>query len=545
MSKVAHYLQEHLDGEVTTSVDVRRHFSHDASVLQIAPSIVVYPHSENDIRKTARFCWQLAERGKLVPITARGAGSDVTGAAIGSGIILAFTAHQNKILSLDGKKEVVEVEPGINFDKLQQTLLTHGQFLPAYPASIQYSTIGGAVANNSIGEKSIKYGDMKKYVQALRVVLANGEVIETGRLTKKELSKKMGLASMEGEVYRALDALIDENNDLITNVKNNLKAKHNSAGYNIFEVKNKDGSFDLTPLFVGSQGTLGVISEVLLKTEPHNPSTTLVVVSFNDLELLSAELPKIIELGPSMLEMVNRSALQQVNAINPNLISQSTANINAAITLFIEFDNFKESTQKKLVKKLKKMMEKHGGNVAIVNELEEQNKLLRMRESISALFHHQYGQARALPVAEDIAVPVESLVHFMQKADLIYEKHGLVPASWGHAGDGVVRMQPVLNLNEVGDRQKFFKLPEEIYAAALEFGGTITASHGDGRVKAIHLPTMFGTEMLRVFEKVKLIFDPYGTLNPGVKVGVDTEAVKQLISSEYNLAHRHDYLPRS
>ncbi|HYH75046.1 MAG TPA: FAD-dependent oxidoreductase, partial [Candidatus Saccharimonadales bacterium] len=158
MSKVAHYLQEHVMGEVMTSPDARRYFATDASVLSLTPALIVYPRNENDVRKTARFTWQLAERGRVIPITARGAGTDLGGGAIGSGIILAFPAHMHRVLELDDKSGVVTVEPGINYAKLQQTLHTHDRFLPPYPASMEYSTIGGAVANNASGEKSVKYG---------------------------------------------------------------------------------------------------------------------------------------------------------------------------------------------------------------------------------------------------------------------------------------------------------------------------------------------------------------------------------------------------
>src|ERR1700752_4613433 len=125
MSKVAHYLQEHLVGEVMTSTDARQYFATDASILQLAPALIVYPRNENDVRKTARFTWQLAERGRVIPITARGAGTDLSGAALGSGIMLAFPAHMHRILELDSKSGVVSVEPGINYAKLQQTLNTH------------------------------------------------------------------------------------------------------------------------------------------------------------------------------------------------------------------------------------------------------------------------------------------------------------------------------------------------------------------------------------------------------------------------------------
>ncbi|NBU94252.1 MAG: FAD-binding oxidoreductase, partial [Actinobacteria bacterium] len=215
MSKVAFYLQEHLLGEVMYSTDARRYFSTDASILQQPPALITYPKNENDVRKTTRFTWQLAERGRVIPITARGSGTDQFGAAIGSGIMTVLPAHMHNIIELDTKGNTVTVQPGINFGHLQQTLHTHGRFLPPYPSSLEYSTVGGAVANNSSGEKSLKYGDMRNYVQSLRVVLANGEVIETGRISKRDLNKKLGLATFEGEIYRSVDVLLEENKDFL------------------------------------------------------------------------------------------------------------------------------------------------------------------------------------------------------------------------------------------------------------------------------------------------------------------------------------------
>jgi FAD/FMN-containing dehydrogenase len=150
MSKVAHYLQEHLLGEVTASEDARAFFSTDSSIFHVTPSIVVYPRTEQDVRKTARFTWQLAERGRVLPITARGAGTDQSGGAIGSGIVMVFPAHMNRIVQLDMKTGNTIVEPGLMYGRLQQTLHTHDRFLPPYPASFDYSTIGGAVGNNAI-----------------------------------------------------------------------------------------------------------------------------------------------------------------------------------------------------------------------------------------------------------------------------------------------------------------------------------------------------------------------------------------------------------
>ena len=213
-----------------TSPDARRYFSTDGSIFAVAPSAIMYPRNENDVRKTARFAWQLAERGRIIPITARGSGTDQSGAAIGPGIIMVFPAHMNRILELDAKSGVVVAEAGVNYGKVQQTLETHGRFLPPYPANLEYSTLGGAVANNTSGAKSVKYGDTRAYVKALRVVLANGEVIETHKISRHELNRKLGLATFEGEVYRAIDTLIEDNQKLIE--KTRLNITKNTAGYN-------------------------------------------------------------------------------------------------------------------------------------------------------------------------------------------------------------------------------------------------------------------------------------------------------------------------
>ncbi len=544
MSKVAHYLQEHLVGEVMVSPDARRYFATDSSVFTLPPAIVVYPRNENDVRKTSRFTWQLAERGRIIGITPRGLGTDQSGAALGSGIMLVFPAHMHRILEFDGKSGDVTVEPGINFGKLQQTLHTHNRFLPPYPASLEYSTIGGAIANNAGGERSIKYGSIREFVKRLRVVLANGEVIEVRQLGKRELNKKLGLNSMEGEIYRQVDRLIEENHELIA--KSVLPVSKNSAGYSLADIKQKD-SFNLVPLFVGSQGTLGIVTEATLQTEEHSPHSTLIVAFIDDLEAAQEiidELRKFSEL-PAAIEMVDSHLLEFVQAHNPPLLKGILEPPFQKLALFIEFDNVSDRVQKKLAKKTTKLLNHYHVPFRSETDPEQKEQLWKVRYAASALLSHNESGAKPLPIIEDGIVPVERFKEFLEGMYQLFETHHLPIAVWGHAGNAHLHVQPLLNLSEVGGRQKLFKLLEDYYSLVIRLGGSTTGEHGDGRLRAPFLEQLYGPAVYDLFRQIKNIFDPYGTLNPGVKIGVTLEDIKPLLRQEYDFSHLYDHMPRN
>lgn len=545
MNKVAHYLQEHLIGEVMVSPDARRYFSTDASIFSVTPAIIVYPRNENDVRKTARFCWQLAERGRSIPITPRGAGSDQSGAAIGPGVSMVFPAHLNRILEFDGKSGDVTVEPGINYGKLQQTLHTHNRFLPPYPASVEYSTVGGAVANNASGEKSVKYGSTREFVKSLRVVLANGEIVDVRRLSKRELNKKLGLASLEGEIYRNLDALIEENADLLKDF--GPAVSRNSAGYNIGEVKRKDGSFDLTPLIVGSQGTLGIVTEITFQTEVHNPHTTLIVAQLDSLEIAEEVLSSLQKLpdAPSAVEMVDDQLLTFVQAHNPNQLKGVLEPPFAKIVMLIEFDNPSERQQKKLTKKLAKTLSKLQVAHEVVSDPTRIAELWKIRQSSATIAAHAEGNAKALPIVEDGIVPVDKFKEYITEIYTLFKKYNLQPAIWGHAGDANLHVQPFLDLSQVGDRQRVFRLIDEYYDMVIKLGGSTSGQHNDGRLRGPHLEKVYGPDIYDLFVRVKNIFDPFGILNTGVKINVRTEDIKPLIRQEYSLGHLYQHMPRS
>lgn len=545
MSKVSHYLQEHLSGEVTISPDVRNYFSTDSSIFEINPSVVVYPINENDVRKIARFSWQLAERGRVVPITARGSGTDQTGGALGNGIMVVFPAHMNKIIELDSKTGSVVVEPGTNYGKLQQTLHTHGRFLPPFPSSMEYCTIGGAVANNASGEKTIKYGSTRQYVKSLRLVLSNGEVITTKRLSKRELKKKLGQATFEGEIYRNLDTLIEENESIIKEMA--LDVSKNSAGYALDQVKRKDGSFDLTPLIVGSQGTLGLVTETSLDTRPYNEEKTLAVANFSSIQAAQEAIFNLLKLpsSPSAIEIVDYNLLNFVHRKNPNRLNGIIEPPFANVVMLVEFDDLSNRTQKRMAKKAAKIFKKHAVDFHIETDEHQQEELWQIRHCAATICSHNEGNKRALPIVEDGVVPIENLNTYLDQVYKLFKKHGLDVALWGHGGNANIHMQPFLDLAQIGDRQKIFKIMDEYYNMVIDLDGSTSGEHGDGRLRAPYLQQLYGAEVYNLFRKVKEIFDPYGILNTGVKMDVTLNDIKPLLRHEYTVGRFYDHLPRT
>jgi FAD/FMN-containing dehydrogenase len=510
------------------------------------PSLIIYPRSTNDIRKVARFSWQLAEKGHVLPITARGSGTDQTGAAIGKGIILVFPAHLNKILELDTQQKLARVQPGVNFKSLQETLHTHGLFLPPFPASYNYSTIGGAIANNSAGELSLKYGPMSEWVDKLEVVLANGELIQTARIGKKAVEKKKGLATLEGEIYRVVDGLLNEYGEPLDAYYDNLLVSKDSVGYDLRDVKRRDGSIDLTPLFVGSQGTLGVITEAILKVAPHNPHTTLIVAAFRDLESAAEAVDAVRNLNPCALEMIDRNLIEfaekEQHAIFPAELVDPAE--KPAILLFVEFDDERHQREKKSKRALY-LLKKSTDQIVISNDSEEQEKLWAIRHMAATVVNYNHDGKVSVPVIDDASVPHERFIDLIHAIEKLFDDNHLSLAIWGHAGDANLHVHPFLDLSKLADRQKMLKLMGEYYKIVVDLGGSIAGEHNDGRLRTPFMRMQVGDELIELFGKLKDGFDPHGVLNPGVKTGTDMKDLVDILRKEYSIVHLANHLPRT
>ncbi len=541
MSKLADHLRKHLRGEVLDTKPALDHFSTDGSVLKVRPKTVIYPRSVTDLRKVTKFCWQLAERGKSMSITTRGKGTDQSGGAIGDGLVVVMPAHMNKLVDID--RESVAVQPGMIYGDLQRTLTSHGRFIPPYPASMDYSTIGGAVANNASGEKSLKYGCTADYVEELEVVLANGQTIRTSPLSKRELNKKKGQSDFEGEIYRNLDGLLADNADVIEQARPSVSK--NSAGYALWDVKRPDGTFDLSRLIVGSQGTLGIVSEVTMRTEKYNPDTHLIAAFFPDIEKAKDAVVALQKLEPSAVEIVDDNLLRMVQRHQPDQLKGIIEGDLPRAVMLIEFDEEKTSVRKRKAKKAQKLIKDLAHEIRVSDDYDEQEDLWKIRRSASTIVWMKDGNKSALPAIDDAVVPLERMADFMTGVGKLFAHHNLEVAIWGHAGDANFHMQPLLNLQDAADRQTLFRLMDDFYKMVIAAGGSTSGEHSDGRMRAPYLEELYGQHIYALFKEVKQIFDPLNILNPGVKIGTDRDTLRKQLRQEYDNGKLYDHMPQA
>lgn len=542
MTEIGAYLQEHVSGEVSLSPNIRDAMSRDGSALKLRPEIVVYPKNTSDIRKIARFSWQLAERGHVLPITPRGLGSDQTGAAIGTGIILSFPAHMNRIFEYDPKQKLVRLQPGVIADTLSSALGLHSVGIPALPVSSAYSTVGGAVANNANGLLSGKYGFMNEWVDQLEVVLVNGDVIQTGRISKRELGHKKGLGTLEGEIYREIDNLIEDNKELISQLA--IRTTRTNAGYcSIALVKQRDGSFDLTPLFAGSQGTLGIISEMILKTYYASQQFSVVVAAFDNAETARDVIEPLMHQDPALLEYFDGKVFNQATRQGKGYSFLDETDFPVKAALLIGFDDTNERARNKHVKKISKILDGIGAwHIAATGD--EADKLMAMRDALiwtASSDGVSFGEPTVLGGAY---IPPEQFSIYASGLRAMAKEYGMPLPLYGQELSNLYYVWAPFQLKKTGDKQKMLKLLDEYARLVQKAGGELVGVDGEGRLKSrFALLAGFDQEVLDLFAAIKAVFDPYNMLNPGVKQVLELKQLTPMIQGEYASPALPNYIP--
>jgi FAD/FMN-containing dehydrogenase len=531
MNKIAQYLNEHIVGEVSSLRAVRRRFSQDASVLTITPEIVVFPKVTNDIRKVARFAWQLAEKGHVMGMTVRGAGTDTTGAAIGKGIVINTSAHLTDILFVGPKERLVHVQPGAMVKTVNDVLHWHGLTLK----NAEFSgpeTVGGILAGNTLGER----GSIAESIQKLEVILANGDVIETGRIPRREVDKKKGLQTLEGEIYRQIDGILEDNESVVQSLAKD-QTPDNTAFRSIIRVKDKDGSMNLTPLFIGSQGTLGIISEVVLKTEFYSKFQTIVVAAIPSRELARDIVDGLKSLEPAILEMIDGELFAEAQEKGKKYaIFGDTADlVGSGAVIFMSFKDFSDRAQAHKLKKAAKLLTKKEVSF-VTSENESIEDMIALRQVASVVAQSLNDSESLPPVIDGAYIPTGRHEEFSSALQELATKiHVELPIKTNML-TGIITVYPLLHLGEVSDKQKVFKLMNEYSALVDRCGGNFISDGGEGRLKANAAWALLDDQTKLMYDQIRQAFDPFNTLNPGVKQKNDVKHLVEALRPTYDQA---------
>lgn len=532
-------------GEVAVDEETLKKYSHDASLFEIKPQVVVFPKDSEDVKNLVKYASEKKTQSPTLSLTARSGGTDMTGGPLTESVVLDFTKYFNKMSVRDGE---AIAQPGVWYRDFEKETLKNGWLLPSYPASKEICAIGGMVSNNSGGEKTLKYGKTENYVQSLKVVLSDGNEYEIKNLNKKELDKKIKENGFDGEIYKKIYELLDDNYDLIKSAQ--PKVSKNSAGYNIWNVWNKEKQeFDLAQLIVGAQGTLGIVTEATLRLVKAKPRSGLLVMYLKELDKLPEIVNAILPLSPVSFESFDdhtfklavkffwgfRKTLGVKNLVSlafkflPDVWLAITGGI-PKLVLLAEFEGDSQEEIDNQIETAREKLENLNVKTIVANTEEKAKKYWVMRRESFNLLRKRVKGKRTAPYIDDLVVRPEHLPEFLPKLYQLLNKYELQYTIAGHVGDGNFHIIPLMKLETEEEKAKIFQSMDEVYKLVLQYGGSFTGEHNDGLIRSPHLKMMYGEKIYSIFEEIKRIFDPQNIFNPGKKIGASLDYAKEKIN---------------
>lgn len=523
-------LQQIMHGEVAVDESARNSASRDTSLFQIQPSAVVHPMNVHDVCELVAY----ANSHDDTSLTARSAGTDMTGGPLSKGIIMDMTTHFTRIGEVHGSS--ITVEPGVYYRDFEKKVARKNLEMPSYPASKDLCTVGGMVNNNSGGEKTLQYGKTDRYIQELSVVLADGNEYKISPLTKSDLETAMKQENFLGQVYRGMYKLLEKNYTAIKKAK--PRVSKNSAGYALWNIWDKT-TFDLTKLFAGSQGTLGITTEITFSLVRPKKHSVMLVLFLSSLEPLAELTNHILKYQPESFESYDDHTLSVALRLFPSFVRKLKTNAFALALQFIpealmvlkgglpkliimaEFTGDDEQEVLLRAQNARSTVQKFRIQSRIAITKQEQAKYWTIRrESFNLLRQHVQGKHTA-PFIDDCIVEPKYLPEFLPKLAVILHKYKLDYTVAGHVGDGNFHIIPLMNLQDARQRDMIPMVSKEVYDLVFSFHGSSTAEHNDGLVRSHLLPQMYGQEIYGLFEDTKKIFDPKNIFNPGKKVNAN------------------------
>lgn len=534
-------LKSLIKGEVVNDPATLHLYGTDASAFRITPQAVVFPLDIGDIKKLVKYVYENTRSSLPLSLTVRSAGTDMTGGPLNDSIIIDIARHLNRIKRINRDSAVIE--PGVMYRDFEKQALQHKLFFPSYPASKMLASIGGIVANNSGGEKTLRYGKTERYVQEVKAILQDGNEYTFKELNHEQLSYKLKLRTFEGEVYRGIHRLIVRHYAAIRKAEPHVSK--NSTGYLLWKVWDKQRDmFDLSKLFVGSQGTLGIITQATLNLVPVEKHSKMMVIYLRSLDTLADIVNAILPYGPTSLESYDDKTLKLALKFAPQLarlIGKDQNLFTFAMQLLPDFFIMLRRGFPRLVI----MAEFTGNHLAQVNEKlqqakealtpfnlpihipkddEESQKYWTIRRQSFNLLRNNIKSKQTVPFIDDIIVNPQLMPEFLPQLNKILSHYPkLIFTIAGHVGDGNFHIIPLMDMTDRTQRHLIPVISKQVYNLVLKYGGSLSAEHNDGLIRGPYLRQMYGDQIYLLFREVKRIFDPHNIFNPHKKTDANLE----------------------
>jgi FAD/FMN-containing dehydrogenase len=535
-------------GELDLHEETLNKYSHDASLLEIKPTVVSFPKDSADVRTLVDFVLEKKDETPELSLTARAAGTCMSGGSINESFIVDTTRYMNEIKSVT--KTSATVQPGVFYRDLEERANALGVMLPSYTASKDICAVGGMFGNNSGGEKTLKYGKTEDYILATKTVLGDAKEYIVKPLSSDELAIKCSEETYEGRLYKTLRDFILKNQKEIYAAK--PKVSKNSAGYYLWNIWDREtGIFDLNKLLVGSQGTLGITTEITFKLVPKQTNDKMLVLFLPELSHLGELVTELLKYSPDSLESYDDESIKLAVKFFPDMVRQmgivETLKLGLRflpealmlirkglpkLVLIVEFTGISESELTRKVHLVQDKIRHFGYETRIPKTDADEKKYWKIRhESFNLLRKHVSGK-RTAPFIDDVIVSPEHLPEFLPKLQAMLEEYNMIYTVAGHAGNGNFHIIPLMDMSNPQSIQIIDELSDRVYALVHEYGGSITAEHNDGIIRTPYIEQMFGKHVYGLFKETKNIFDPKNIFNPNKKVGATKEYMMKHIRRE-------------
>ncbi|MDS0241744.1 MULTISPECIES: FAD-binding and (Fe-S)-binding domain-containing protein [Haloferax] len=516
-SALASELRGRVDGDVKFDEYAQVLYATDGSIYQARPAGVVVPRDADDVRAAVETA---TSHG--VPVLPRGTGSSLGGQTVGRGcVVVDFTKYMDDIVDIDPEAKRATVQPGCVQDHLDAALADHGLKFAPDPASSNRSTVGGGIGNNSTGAHSVRYGITDAYTEELQVILADGSRIHTREvvLDGDEYESILAQGDLEADIYRTVRGLVENHESEIENRYPSLK--RSVSGYNLQKViyENDDGEevINLSKLFVGAEGTLGVIVEATVSLVTKPDETALALYCFDDLVEAMEAVPEALEFPVSAVELMDDEVFRLARESEGYAEYAEPIPEGAKAALMLEWDDELVDDFEAAVADTNAHFVDSGAAFDVLEAYSEesQGRLWKLRKAAIPLLMSLEGDPKPYPFIEDATVPPEELAEYVQKFEDVLEDHGTSAAYFAHAGSGTLHIRPILNLKENEGIEKMHSITDDVTDLVVEHHGAFSGEHGDGMARTEFNPKMYGPELWGAFKELKTAFDPDWVFNPG------------------------------